>query len=80
MERKDKVKMVFRTIGIITLGVLISSLAPIVYGPLAIIISPFCVAVAIIEAVDLNKMDISNYEWRKKHTPAIKTEDLESMH
>lgn len=64
MSKKDRVKMVFRTIGLIALGLILSSLTPIAYGPLAVIAAPWCLGVMIWTAIELNKYDIDTAQDR----------------
>lgn len=58
-DKKTKAKMIFRTIGLIALGLLVSSITPIVYGPLAIIAAPWAIGVCIWASIELNREDIA---------------------
>ena len=74
--KKIKKIMVWRSIGIIALAVFISSLMPIIYGPLAIIMSPACVVIGILETIDLNKRDQNNINFLKKKMVQEQREEI----
>lgn len=61
--------MVIRTIGLIALGLVSSSITPIAYGPLAIIAAPWCLGVCIWAAIELNRETV--YVAKKRYNDAL---------
>lgn len=76
---KIKAKMVFRTIGLVALGLLLSSLTPIAYGPLAVIAAPWCLGVMIWAAVELNREDMHELDRMKRREEEERIERLRSL-
>ena len=76
---KITAKMVFRTIGLVALGLLLSSLTPIAYGPLAVIAAPWRLGVMIWAAIELNREDTYKIGDLKEKAKRDEIERLRSL-